>query len=115
MKNNIKNLSSIGYSNYYLNTDGRLYKGTNPSKEIKKDKLNRFYLIDDYGNEKRIQLKKLYKQAFEKEFCIDEIKNLNGEVWKEIDKTKGKYFVSNFGRVKSCCRYNAIILKPYLQ
>ena len=53
MKNNIKNLSSIGYSNYYLNTDGRLYKGTNPSKEIKKDKLNRFYLIDDYGNEKR--------------------------------------------------------------
>lgn len=34
---------------------------------------------------------------------------MNGEEWKQIDE---KHFVSNKGRVKSYCKYNAIILKP---
>lgn len=113
MENNIKNLSSFGFSNYQLDKSGRLYKPAPTIKEIKRDSLNRFYLIDDCGNEKRITLKKLYKQVFDKEFCIDEIENLSGEEWKEIENTKGKYFVSNYGRIKSFCGYNAIILKPY--
>ncbi|MEK6882174.1 MAG: NUMOD4 domain-containing protein [Nanoarchaeota archaeon] len=29
------------------------------------------------------------------------LENIDGESWKEIDKTKYRYFVSNFGRVKS--------------
>ena len=60
--NNItcKNLSAIGYSNYILTADGRLYKPSS-AKEIKKDNINRFYIIDDCGKGKKIPLKKLYK------------------------------------------------------
>jgi hypothetical protein len=32
-----------------------------------------------------------------------------------IENTKEKYFVSNYGRVKSKCGIAAKILKPYLQ
>lgn len=115
MKNNIKNLSSFGFSNYQLDTKGRLFKTAPKFKEIKKDSLNRFYLIDDCGKEIRITQKKLYKQVFGMEFCIDEIENLSGEEWKPIENTDNKYFISNYGRVKSYCGYNAIVLKPYLQ
>jgi hypothetical protein len=38
---------------------------------------------------------------------------LPGEEWKMIRGTKGKYFISNRGRVKSYADYNAKILKPY--
>lgn len=67
------------------------------------------------GNYKRITLKKLYRKVYNKEFCIDEIENLSGEEWKPIENTDNKYFISNYGRVKSYCGYNAIVLKPYLQ
>jgi uncharacterized protein (UPF0248 family) len=30
-----------------------------------------------------------------------------------IPNTKGKYFISNCGRVKSYCGYNAIVLNTY--
>ena len=49
--------------------------------------------------------------AFNKEFCVDNIESFQGEIWREIPNTDGKYFVSNCGRVKSYCGYNAIILK----
>ena len=112
MNNTTVNLSSFGFNNYYLTTEGTLYKGI---KEVKRDSLNRLHLTDTKGKTKRITLKSLYKQVFEKEFCIDIIENLEGEKWKTIPNTKEKYFVSNYGRIKSYCNYNAIILKPYLQ
>ena len=115
MENNIKNLSSYGFSNYQLDTKGRLFKTATTTKEIKKDSLNRFYLVSDCGKETRTTLKKLYKQVFGIEFCIDEIENLSGEEWKPIENTENKYFISNYGRVKSYCGYIAIVLKPYLQ
>lgn len=49
--------------------------------------------------------------VYNKEFCIDNIESLEGEKWREIEDTKGKYFVSNKGRIKSYCKYNAILLK----
>jgi hypothetical protein len=48
-----------------------------------------------------------------KEYCIDNTTDLNGEEWRQIQGTSGKYFVSNYGRVKSLCKYSAIILKQY--
>lgn len=50
---------------------------------------------------------------FNKEYCIDTIINLKDEEWREIYNTKGKYFISNKGRVKSLCSYEARILKGY--
>lgn len=40
--------------------------------------------------------------------CIDDIENLNGEEWKQIDFN---YFVSNRGRVKSFVKWKSLILK----
>lgn len=114
MQNNItRNLSAFGFSNYELTIDGRLFKTAPAPKELKKDNISRFYIIDDCGNSKRITLKQLYKKAYNKEFCIDETANLCNEEWKEIENTDGKYLVSNYGRVKSLCGYTAIILQPY--
>lgn len=114
MQNNItRNLSAFGFSNYELTIDGRLFKTAPAPKELKKDSISRFYIIDDCGNSKRITLKQLYKKAYNKEFCIDETANLCNEEWKEIEHTDGKYLISNHGRVKSLCGYTAIILQPY--
>lgn len=115
MEKNIINLSSFGFDNYQLDKSGRLYKTAPAITEIKKDNSNRFNLTDNSGRTKRITLKKLYKQVFETEFSIDQIENLKGEEWKPIEDTKGKYFVSNCGRIKSYCGYHAIILQPFKQ
>ena len=107
------NLKSIGFSKYYITHDGKIF--LNPSHEILKDKNRKFYLINDEGNKRRISQKSIYKKFFKKEFCIDNIQDLPGEQWKEINGTQGKYFVSNRGRIKSYIKYNAIILKPYIK
>jgi hypothetical protein len=49
---------------------------------------------------------------YNKIFCIDNIKDLKGEKWKEIAETNGMYFISNMGRIKSYYKYEAVILKP---
>ena len=66
MENNIKQLSFLGFNNYYLTESGRLFKIKPKEKEIIEDKLNRFYLIDNQGKEKRITKRKLYNQVFNK-------------------------------------------------
>ena len=59
MKNNIKQLSSIGYSDYYITESGRLYKAAPTEQEIKKNSRNKFVLISENGNKKVISLKTL--------------------------------------------------------
>lgn len=113
MKNN--NLSSLGFENYYLTESGILYKTAPTIQEIKKDIQNRFILIDTTGSKRRISLKVLYRFVFKKEFCYDKIADLFCEKWEPIENTSGKYFISNYGRVKSYCGYNAKLLQPYKQ
>ena len=112
--NNItqSNLSAFGYSQYYIAPDGNLYKISAEPKAIKKDNCNRFYIVDDCGKGKRITQKKLYRKVYNKEFSIDRTAALNNEEWRIIKNTNGKYLISNYGRVKSLCGYNAKILKP---
>lgn len=73
---------------------------------------NSYRLKDENGITKNISKKKLYKLVFNKNFCIDEIEDLEGEEWQEIKNTQGMYYVSSMGRVKSLKNYKAIILKP---
>lgn len=42
----------------------------------------------------------------------DDIQSIDGEEWKEIIGTNGKYYISNLGRIKSFCQYNARLLQP---
>jgi hypothetical protein len=80
---------------------------------VSRDKLNRVCLLDDNGNYHRFALKTIYRYAFNTEFCEDNIINLPYEEWKPIEDTKERYYISNYGRVKSCCRYISKILKTY--
>ena len=50
--------------------------------------------------------------VYNKVFCIDNITNQDGEIWREIENTDQKYFVSDKGRIKSYWKYEAILLKP---
>lgn len=113
MKNNTTkiSLSNYGYSNYLFTINGELFNISN-SAQIKHDKLYRYYMIDDNGKGKRVPIKTIYRKAFNKEFCIDNIQNLPKEEWKNFDT---KYFVSNYGRIKSYCGNIAKILKPYIK
>lgn len=114
MKQQEFNLSTFGYAaKYVINEKGDIYN-QQENKKVKLDKEQRIYIQEKSGKYKRILFKTLYRQVFDKEFCIDEIENLKGEIWKEIPNTKGKYFISNCGRIKSYCGYKAKILEQYI-
>lgn len=98
---------------YYLCENGTIYN-SETDKIIKPDKRHNFYLYTEAGTKKYISQMKLYRQLYNKEYCIDNTENLEGEQWKEVTDTKGKYFVSNKGRIKSLQYYKAMILKPYI-
>ena len=112
-KNNIT-LSNINLSQYHITKSGQVYH-TATATEIQQGSRHRFWLTDDSGKKRKITQKVLYKAAYNKEYCVDNIQDYPKEEWKEIQNTDGKYFVSNCGRVKSLCGYHAIILQPYLQ
>lgn len=102
-----------GYAEYYyLLEDGSLYNAANDKTvKLSKDYTYRIRTIDD--KRKRISLKALYKLVYNKPYSRDNIEDLDGEIWKEIDDTNGLYYVSNKGRVKSLHGYNAAILKSF--
>lgn len=108
MANDIKSLSTIGFSNYSINPEGEIY--SIKTKRKLKENNHKYILTADNGQKKTISLKTIYRQIYHKEFCIDNIKDLNNEQWKQIDD---RYYISNCGRVKSYCGYEAIILKKY--
>ncbi len=97
---------------YYLRDDGTLYNVKKKCK-IKLDEHN-YKLATIDGKYKKISLKSLYKLVYGKNFCIDNIQDRKGEVWKEIENTNSIYYISNCGRVKSLQGYQAKILKPII-
>ena len=101
-----------GYcKDYYLTEDGMLYNAS--TKAFKgANRQNNFIIKTEDGTRKKISLKRLYRLVYDKPYCIDNIKDIDNEIWKMIENTNGNYYVSNRGRVKSYNGYNAILLKP---
>lgn len=99
---------------YYLKEDGTIYNAAS-NKIIKPDNKHAFYLKTVDGKKKTVSLKTIYRQVFNLPFCEDNIKDLEGEQWKEISGTQKAYWVSNLGRVKSYQGYEAIIMKPRIE
>lgn len=88
---------------YSIDQQGNVYKGEN--KLI----AQRSYKLKTKGGEQLcISLKKLYRAIFNREYCIDNIPNEDGEQWREITPL---YLISNYGRVKSLQGYEARLLK----
>ena len=106
-------LSEYGYEGYYIMfSDGSIYN-KKTGKLCPMYKWNYSLKLQD-GSFKNVSLRSLYKQVFGKYFYIDQIQDLPGEEWKQIDHHE-KYFVSNRGRIKSIVNYNAMILKARRQ
>ena len=95
---------------YYLTIDGKVYN-SNTDSYVKIDK-HSYKLKTTDGKLKSISLKRLYKLVYNKVFCIDNIQDLEGEKWAEIEDTSQNYYISSYGRIKSYAKYEATILKP---
>ena len=96
---------------YYLTEDGMLYNTS--TKALKgANRQNNFFIKREDGTIRKISLKRLYRLVYEKPYCIDNIKDIDNEIWEIVENTNGNYYISNRGRVKSYTAYNAILLKP---
>lgn len=117
MKDNIYSLESIldstknitGFSNYGITESGDLYN-LKTGRKLKLNAKGRYYLVSDDGKSTSRSKQSLLTLAFpdNTEFIPD----LEGEVWKPIGGTKGLYYVSNMGRIKSLQRNVPHLLKP---
>lgn len=96
---------------YYLTRSGEVYDSKKDSYK-KADKQHKIKLKTTEGKHKRVALRTLYKLVYDELYVIDNIKDLEGEQWKAIDRTNNVYWISDKGRVKSYASYEAIILKP---
>lgn len=112
-------LNTFGYDDrYFMLEDGTIYDST--TQKIKyPDKNHKHSLLRVDGQWHQVALRTLYRQVFNKEYYIDDILNLDGEIWKPVvlDRTDinvSGYFVSNLGRIKSYKGYTACILKQYV-
>ena len=107
------NLSEYGYDRRYIIYENGTIFDIEASQYIEISREHKVKLKDSDGKKRCVTLKKLYRKVFGKEYCIDSIENYRLEEWKPIAETDGKYLISNYGRLKSYCRYRAIIVKPY--
>lgn len=105
------NLSVLGFADcYYLDVD-KIY---NAKRKIYMKEVSeyRYKIMTKEGKKKSVTIKEIYRRLYNKVFCVDDIKRLDGEEFREIEGTEGNYLVSNYGRVISYFSNHAIILKP---
>lgn len=110
--NNMQKALLEGYGKeYYITEEAKVYDAAT-HKEVAKDR-NSYILKAIDGSKVKRSYRKLYKDAFGKAWCIDEVQNLEGEEWRAIPNVKD-YYCSNKGRIKSYNGFHAIIRKPYI-
>ncbi len=110
--NNYYPLQQLGYrEDYAITLQGEVVETAN-KQPIQKDKRERYKLTTADGKSVYRAIKPLYRRAFGKEYSLDLIEDLDGEEWKPIDR-RGKYYISNRGRVKSFQGKRTRLLKPY--
>lgn len=96
------------YKDYYYLDNLKIYNSL--TKKYLRMNTNMFTLVNEDNKRVKATLKELYYNVNNKVYCNDEIQDLQGEQWKEIENSGGNYFISNMGRIKSYKGYNAKIL-----
>ena len=109
---NYYSLNELGYKGDYFITDQGLIIDTANQSQLQPNKRQQYRLTTKDGKSVYRAIKPLYRQAFGREYAIDTIADLQGEKWKQID-SRGKYYISTYGRVKSYQGRYAKLLKPY--
>ena len=109
---NYYSLNELGYKGDYFITDQGLIIDTANQSQLQPNKKQQYKLTSAEGKTVYRAIKPLYRQAFGKEYALDTIEDLQGEEWKPID-SRGKYYISTHGRVKSYQGRYAKLLKPY--
>lgn len=86
---------------YYLTEDGQIYNANTHSYLT--PGRSSYKLQTEESRRKEISLSSLYALVYERPFIQDNIERLEGEIFREIPGTEGKYKISNYGR---CISYN---------
>lgn len=105
-------LQELGYKGEYCITDQGLIIDTANNSQLQLNKKWQYRLTTKDGKAVYRAVKTLYRQAFNMEYAVDTIEDLAGERWAQID-SRGKYYISTHGRVKSYQGRYAKLLKPY--
>ena len=105
-------LQKLGYKGDVVITDQGLIIDRANQSLLQPNKRGLYKLTSNSGKTVYRAVKPLYRQAFGREYAIDFIEDLEGELWKPID-SRGKYYISNQGRVKSYQLRQAKLLNPY--
>ena len=104
-------LQNLGYKGDVVITDQGLIIDRANQSLLQPNKRGLYKLTSNSGKTVYRAVKPLYRQAFGREYAIDTIEDLEGELWKPID-SRGKYYISNLGRVKSYQLRQAKFLNP---
>ena len=105
-------LQNLGYKGDVVITDQGLIIDRANQSLLQPNIRGLYKLTSNSGKTVYRAVKPLYRQAFGKEYAVDTIEDLEGELWKPID-SRGKYYISNQGRVKSYQLRQAKLLNPY--
>ena len=109
---NYYSLQELGYKGNYIITEQGLIIDTVNNSQLQLNKKWQYKLTTLDGKTVYRAVKTLYRQAFNKEYAVDTLEDLEDEKWAQIDSS-GKYHISTHGRVKSYQGRFAKLLKPY--